>query len=127
MAATDRKRYDVFLSYRREDTAGFAVALLEKLKMSFPQRTFLDSDSIKVGEDIAQTIDDALRSCALVVALIGPDWHVDRHGNELLKQRRDWVRLELSTSIKHKLKILPVFVQGTKRPPDRFLPAQLRR
>src|SRR5215831_2918311 len=108
MRAAVHKRYDVFLSYRREDTAGFAQALREKLAMSFPQRTFLDSESIEVGENIAQSIDRAVRSCALVVAVIGRNWHVDQDGNALLIQRRDWVRFELSTAIKHKRKILPV-------------------
>src|SRR5215471_4086542 len=116
MPAGDRNRYDVFLSFRSEDTAGFAQALRDRLIASFPGKVFLDSASIKTGENIGTAIDAAVRSCGLLVGIIGRNWHVDRDGNKLFKRRNDWVGRELSAALRFKRKILTVLVEGTRIP-----------
>jgi hypothetical protein len=126
MPAGERNRYDVFLSFRSEDTAGFAQALRDRLIAGFPGRVFLDSASIKVGQNIGSAIDAAVRSCGLLVAIIGRNWHVDRAGKKLFRRRDDWVGRELSAAIRFKRKILTVFVEGTPPPPKTDLPSHLR-
>jgi hypothetical protein len=65
----------IFLSYRRQETAPYARLLKERLSGRFPNaHVFMDLDSIEPGQDFAETIGQAVRSCAVLVALIGPQW-----------------------------------------------------
>jgi hypothetical protein len=111
----------IFINYRREDTAGYARALLSHLKTSFPEQIFMDRTSIGIGEDFVKAIKTALRSCEAVIVLIGRDWRVHR-----LVDAGDPVRLEISTALKRKIKIVPVLVDGGKMPSAADLPADLK-
>jgi hypothetical protein len=65
----------VFLSYRREDTGPYARLLQRELIERFPDaQVFMDLDSIEGGVDFAEVIEEAVASCAVLVALIGRQW-----------------------------------------------------
>jgi len=117
----------VFLSFRSEDTAGFAQALRDRLVLSFPKQVFLDNSSIPIGADLVKTIDAALRSCTVVVVIIGKNWQVDRDGRRRLKEPDDYVRLEVSTALRLKREVLPVLVHGAKMPRKDELPPNVLR
>jgi TIR domain/Calcineurin-like phosphoesterase len=116
----------VFISFRSEDTAGYAQAIMGGLKSSFPGQVFLDNVSIAIGDNLVETIKAALLTCRVMIVLIGKDWCVDRAGRRRLIEPKDYVRLEVSTAIKQKLKILPVLVQGAKMPEEDELPGDVR-
>jgi hypothetical protein len=112
----------VFLSFRNEDTAGYAEAIRLALKASFPGQVFLDKTSIAIGDDLVKTIEAALQACRVVVVIIGKDWCADRAGRRRLIEPADYVRLEVSTAIRLERKILPVLVHGAKMPEEDELP-----
>ena len=65
----------VFISYRRDDSAGWAGRLATDLEDRFgPDAVFQDIEAIGAGEDFVRAIDRALESCSAALVLIGPDW-----------------------------------------------------
>lgn len=67
----------VFISYRRDDSAGWAGRLATDLMERFgPEAVFQDIDAIEAGEDFLEAIGQALSSCSAALVLIGPDWSI---------------------------------------------------
>jgi TIR domain len=65
----------IFLSYRRGDDPGFAQALFGLLEKAFPpEQLFMDVDDIAPGLDFVKVLDEQVRQCDVVLALIGRDW-----------------------------------------------------
>src|SRR6266850_2694613 len=65
----------VFISYRREETAGEARALFNALVTRLGETSvFMDVDNIALGLDFRQVLQDRLASSDLLLALIGRDW-----------------------------------------------------
>jgi TIR domain len=65
----------VFISYRREDTQGQARALFQDLVARLGRgAVFMDVDSIALGRDFREVLQERLASCDLMLVLIGPDW-----------------------------------------------------
>lgn len=65
----------IFISYRREDSAGWTRSLAADLAHAFPEhRVFHDIASIEVGEDFVDAIRRELPSCNVVLVVIGPHW-----------------------------------------------------
>jgi TIR domain len=59
-----------FISYRREDSAGYAGRLHEALERRLGQgRIFRDVDTLQPGHDFARAIEDRLRECRVFLAL----------------------------------------------------------
>ena len=66
----DRKMAGEFISYRRDDSAGWAGRLATDLEGRFGAVTvFQDIEAIAAGEDFFQTIDQALGSCSAAMKL----------------------------------------------------------
>jgi TIR domain len=65
----------IFISYRREDTAGTTGRLFDRLAHRFPRsRIFIDVDSIEPGESFLKDIEQAVASCDVLIAVIGRRW-----------------------------------------------------
>ncbi len=41
----------IFISYRRDDSAGYARLIYDRLNARFPQRVFMDVTGIEAGAD----------------------------------------------------------------------------
>ncbi len=118
----------IFISYRREDTAGHAGRLFDRLAAHFgPQRIFMDIDTIKPGVDFVTVIDNAVASCAVLLALIGHDWLTiaDHAGKRRLDDPHDFNRVEIESGLKEATTVIPVLVQGTAMPAAEELPSAL--
>jgi hypothetical protein len=118
----------VFVSYRREDTGPYARLLKEHLTERFPNvPVFMDLDSIEVGVDFAEAIEDALCSCIVLVALIGRVWltTTDDEGRRRLDDPDDYVLFEIRTAMERCVRVIPVLVDGAKAPRQQQLPAHL--
>ena len=89
----------IFLSYRREDAAGFALALFGRLEQSFPsERLFMDVEGgIGAGQDFVRVIEDEVSLCDVMLVLIGPDWLTvtGEAGRRRLENPEDFVRIEV--------------------------------
>lgn len=113
----------IFLSYRREDSAGHSGRLCEHLSSVFgPDRVFMDIQDIAPGQDFADAIEKTISACQVVVVIIGPHWVAD------LKQRiggDDFVRHEVSVALRRKVTVIPVLVGGSAMPSAAELPESL--
>jgi tRNA A-37 threonylcarbamoyl transferase component Bud32/uncharacterized membrane protein YeaQ/YmgE (transglycosylase-associated protein family) len=119
----------IFLSYRRKDTAVYAILLQTLLRTRFPTtEVFLDLDSIEAGLPFDEVIRDALNSSAVLIALIGRQWTtiVDEDGRRRLDDPDDYVRYEIQTALKRRLRVIPVLVDGAKPLRREDLPSQLQ-
>lgn len=65
----------IFLSYRRDDSAGYAGRIAEQLHQTFgDDRVFRDLEDIHPGDDFVEQIERSVGGCDVLVALIGPRW-----------------------------------------------------
>ena len=63
----------VFISYRREDSSGFAGRLADDLSEVFgPDSIFMDVTGIAPGIDFRKTIEQKVGECAAAVVVIAP-------------------------------------------------------
>lgn len=105
----------IFISYRRVDSSGYVVAIYDKLAQKFDSaQIFRDLDTIEPGEDFAQVIEDAVSSCDVLLAIIGPHWLTtsDKSGRRRLDNPNDFVRLEIAAALQRSIRIIPVLVGG---------------
>jgi hypothetical protein len=122
---------NVFISYRRDDTSGYAGRLYDSLmgRLPKPSRIFMDVDSIDPGVDFVDAIRSAVHQCECLLALIGPDWalaHDDR-GRLRLQDPHDFVRLELEAAFEHGTRVVPLLVHDAEMPRVEQLPSSLAR
>jgi hypothetical protein len=69
----------IFISYRREDSSGWAGRLFGRLGNYFPSnQIFMDVDSIDLGENFVNTIAGTVGSCDVLIAVIGKGWLTSR-------------------------------------------------
>ena len=105
----------VFLSYRREDAGPYARSLQLQLSQRIPDvPIFMDLDSIEPGLDFAEVIEDAVNSCAVLVALIGRRWATltDEEGVRRLDNPDDYVRFEVTTALERGVRVIPALVDA---------------
>lgn len=121
---------DIFISYRREQTQHAAGRLKDDLSEAFgpPTTIFRDIEDIEPGLDFTRALDKALRSSAVMLVMIGPDWleAQDRQGRRRLDLPHDWVRLEVITALERDIRVVPVLMEGTPMPGPERLPAEMQ-
>ncbi len=118
----------VFISYRRQDTGPYARLLKEHWSARLRGvPVFMDHDSIEVGVDFVEVIQSALKSCVVLVALIGPKWLTitDDDGHIRLDDPDDCTRFEIRTALKRCKRVIPVLVDGAGALKQRQLPEDL--
>ncbi|MEP6818101.1 MAG: toll/interleukin-1 receptor domain-containing protein [bacterium] len=65
----------IFISYRRQDTAYLAATLSDKLQQHFGENSvFFDVDNIPLGVDFREYIGNAAGQCDVLLAIIGDKW-----------------------------------------------------
>ena len=105
----------VFISYRREETAGEARALFNDLVARIGKDlVFMDVDNIALGRDFREVLRENLASCDLMLVLIGKRWvdAKDQSGRRRLDDPGDFIRLEIGAALKRNIPVTPVLVQG---------------
>ncbi|MCB1936650.1 MAG: toll/interleukin-1 receptor domain-containing protein, partial [Nitrosomonas sp.] len=114
----------LFISYRREDSSGYAINLYDRLASHFGRdHVFMDIDQIKPGEDFHDVIHDKLKSVEVAVVLIGKHWlNIPGETGRRLDNPDDWVRLEIATLLERKIRVIPVLVGGATMPKSTELP-----
>jgi hypothetical protein len=122
-------RRAVFISYRRADTAPWALRIADHIGETLGnERLFIDVDTLVPGEDFAKVIADTLDHCKAVIVLIGPKWLDVRspNGARRLDDPGDFVRIEIATAYERNAEIIPVLVDGATLPSAAALPVPLR-
>lgn len=110
----------VFLSYRRRDSAFAAQALRYALR-SAGHEVFLDTGTIAAGEAFREAIRDSLQRSELVLSLVGRGFDAAR-----LHEPRDVVAFELRQARFIGCAVHAVLLDGAPMPPEQDLPADLR-
>lgn len=117
----------IFVRYRRDDSAGHAGRLSDKLSEHFGKdQIFMDIDNIQPGEDFVQVIENAVGSCEILIAVIGRNWLSGTGRNTgPLDNPNDFVRLEIATALNRDIRVIPVLVQRATMPKPQDLPDDL--
>ena len=118
----------VFLNYRRDDASGHAGRLYDLLAARYgADRVFMDIDAIPLGSEFGETINRAVASCDVLIALIGRDWLEarDEGGHRRLDDPDDFVRREIESALAQGVVVVPASVQGAEIPRAHELPPSL--
>lgn len=119
----------IFLSYRRSDTALFALALKTELESRLTAcRVFLDLQSIRPSSMWEAVVQKNLLGAKVVVCLIGDRWLGEDGNSEKPRifDNQDWVHKEVSYALKEVPGALyPVLCGGCDLPPKEKLPQNL--
>jgi len=118
----------IFICYRRDDSAGYAGHLYERIAKEFGKtHVFIDVDDIPPGEDFVKIIERRVLSCDVLIAIIGRTWLTitDKAGARRLDDPDDFVHLEISTALRNNIKVIPVLVANARMPRPEELPTPL--
>lgn len=119
---------NIFISYRREDSADIAGRISDRLIERFGKNAvFKDVDSIPIGRDFRRHLDEAIGRCDALVVIIGKQWSdaSDEHGKRRLDDPRDHLRVEIELALKRDILVIPVLVRGASMPDEESLPQSL--
>jgi hypothetical protein len=120
----------VFISYRREDTRGFAGRIYDRLSDRLGSKNvFFDVDNIAPGLDFVEVLTERVAACDALVAVIGKDWlaSADKTGHRRLDNAEDFVRVEIEAALKRGVRVIPVLVEDAAMPQADELPESLRK
>ena len=64
----------VFISYRRDDSAGHAGRVHDRLEREFGRDLlFMDVDAVPLGGNFVKALSDEVAKCDVLLAVIGPN------------------------------------------------------
>src|SRR4051794_20054159 len=115
----------IFISYRREDTGGYAGRLFDRLTEYFGSgQVFMDIAGIEPGADFAAAIEERLSDCDVFIAVIGLNWlsAKAKDGRPRIEDPNDYVRLEIATALRDAVRVIPALVGGATLPRADDLP-----
>ena len=120
----------LFISYRRDDSAGYAGRLYDRLEQEFGRdNVVMDVDAIPLGADFVEVLGDEVVKCDVLLAIIGSRWldARDEDGNRRLENPADFVRIEIETALTRDIRVIPILLEGTRIPKADQLPDDLRK
>jgi len=123
--STEGAQPRIFISYRRDDSQGFARSMHDRLAQHFgPDAVFRDVNDIEPGRPWAEAIDHALASCDVFVLLIGRRWleATDDEGNRRLDDPEDRHRREIETAVNRRVRIFVALMEDAHMPRRKELP-----
>lgn len=117
----------VFISYRREDAAGYAQAIYGQLERRLERdHIFMDVDTLEPGVDFVSRIQQAIGESEVLIVLIGKRWMGEReNAPPRIHDPHDFVHLELAAGLARDIRIIPILVDGARMPNRDQLPPTL--
>jgi hypothetical protein len=117
----------IFISYRREDSAGYARLIYDRLDSRFPEQIFMDVSGIGLGADFADSLREAIKASAVLIALIGRSWLTSTgpNGQSRLQDPQDFVRTEIRTALERGCRVIPVLLPSASMPRIEDLPGDI--
>ena len=119
---------NVFISYRRDDSAGYAGRLTDALEKRLGKDTvFRDVEDIEPGEDFVKALERNLQNARVFLVIMGKDWLTvkDSQGRRRLENPNDYVRIEIESALRLDGLIIPVLVEGAVMPKPEELPPSI--
>jgi hypothetical protein len=126
---TEQNLNNIFISYRRNDSADVTGRIYDKLLQSFDKKQlFKDVDSIPLGVDFLDHLNQKVGECNVLIAIIGPYWIESNipKGQKRIDDEKDFVRIEIESALERKIPVIPVLVRGAKMPSSEHLPDSLK-
>jgi len=127
-AAPPKASQQVFVCYRREETAAHAGRVYDAMVARFGERNvFMDID-MEPGVDFVDRITEVVSGCVALIVVIGPNWATveDGDGRRRIEDPDDFVRLEVETGLRNGVHVIPALVHGARMPRREDLPAELQ-
>src|SRR5271155_1997750 len=118
----------VFISYRREDSGGFAGRIYDRLLSRLGrENVFFDVDTIPPGRDFVEVLSERVGKCDALLAVIGKHWvsSADSENRRRLDDPHDFVRIEIEAALTRNVPVIPVLVDGAAMPHPNDLPDSL--
>ena len=118
----------IFISYRRDDSAGYTRALYDRLVRQFSkEHVFMDVDAIEPGIPFDESIQRALDQCEVLLVVIGKRWMDKQAGvAPRINDPEDFVRLEIAAALSRNIRVIPILLDGASMPTEEELPEPLR-
>lgn len=119
----------VFISYRRDDSAGHAGRVHDRLTAEFGRDLlFMDVDAIPLGSNFSKILSEEVGKCDALLAVIGPTWLDvrDEAGQRRLDDPTDFVRVEIAAALQRDIPVIPILLEGTRIPKAGQLPENLK-
>lgn len=119
----------IFLSYRRDDSAYVAGMIKERLEEILGDGSvFYDMDKVPIGVDFRDHIDKEVSKCDLLLAVIGDHWLTvqSKDGGRRLDDPSDFVRIEIESALARDTPVVPVLVGKARMPDEVVLPDTLK-
>jgi len=113
----------IYISYRWADSAGYAGRIYDRLSEKFA--VFMDVET-PAGVDFFTVFEQALRSSAVLLVLIGKDW-LQPDLNAKLHEPDDFVHHEIATGLQRNITVIPALLDDARMPPADALPRDLRK
>lgn len=126
--AVSLPRQQIFISYRRADTAVLSARVYDHLSQVFGgERVFFDVDTIPAGVDFRAHIAQCMDMTAVCVVIVGRHWHQRpwRARFRLWDDAVDHVHVEIGLALEAEIPIVPVLVDGAPMPSPAQLPMAL--
>lgn len=121
----------VFVSYRRRDSAGYAISLVDGIGRDFGEdQVYQDLRGLQGGDDWSRELAGAIAASKVVVVVIGPTWAKwtpPGSTTPALFVGDDPVRREIETALATGVALLPVLVGGAAMPMKADLPPTIAR
>jgi hypothetical protein len=117
----------IFVSYRRQDSQGFAGRLADDLIEAFGEERVFRDVEIRPGDDFTYVLRETVAGCDVLLAVISRGWLHARtlSGDRRLFRPDDWVRVEIETALDRGIRVVPVLVGGATMPGAGDLPPSL--
>ena len=109
---------------------GFAARSIADVLRARPtgRQVFMDVDSIRIGADFHQAVQESIRASSVVLVLIGDRWlDPGPTGRSRLLDNDDVVRVEIESALRAGRKVLPVLIDDAPMPGAAQLPPSLRK
>ena len=118
----------IFISYRRDDTSGYARAIYQHLVRHLGQAAvFMDVEGLAPGVDFAGQVRKELSNTKLMLVLIGANWiGVRTNQQPRLLDDNDFVRLEVSIGLASNTPVIPVLLGNATMPIDTDVPEEIQ-
>ncbi|MET0909961.1 MAG: toll/interleukin-1 receptor domain-containing protein [Ilumatobacteraceae bacterium] len=118
----------VFLSYRRDDTAGRAGRIADVFTTRYGARNvFQDVSAAAPGLDFTERVDAAIGNSDVMLVVIGRGWlsSTGDDGGRRIDRPDDFVRREVAAALAADIRVVPVLVDGAELPTAGQLPDEL--
>lgn len=120
----------IFVNYRGGDGQNSADLLKYALSEKFgADEVFLAPNTIKPGSDFERELLRGVRTCEVLLAVVGPSWltATNAAGARAIEADGDWVRREIAEAFASGARVVPVLLDDATRLTDAALPADIER